>query len=85
MGEFRLKVAGKVYTIESTMDDCQRIGGDLMAIEYQMVCTLLFNCKMHKINGCSQLFPKESNIHCTHATLEMFQLTWILLVKLFLE
>ena len=41
MGEFRLRVAGKVYTIESTIDDCQRIGGDLMAIDYHMVCTLL--------------------------------------------
>ena len=50
MGEFRLKVAGKVYTIESTTDDCQRIGGDLMAVEYQIVFTLLFHYKIQNVN-----------------------------------
>ena len=46
------------------MDDCQKIGGGLMAVEYQMVFTLLFHYKIQ---------------------MEMFQLTWILLVKLSLE
>ena len=38
VGELRSSIAGKIYTIENTIEDCQHGGGDLMVIDYHMVC-----------------------------------------------